>query len=168
MQEKKPSICCDSREVCRRTQIVKQFATRAFREFIIPLKKANLLPLSLSLSSSSSSCSCTILLLFHQKKKGILPGLIAACYELKSNARSSLQFLTPSPINTFRLLTIPLRVTLIWRESLAGIFDNERTSSVPCKCRHKRNEASHLTPCDYMSCRYNINIQYNIAEKVSK
>ena len=39
--------------------------------------------------------------LLNRKKERILPGLIAACYELKSNAPSSLQFLTPSPLNTF-------------------------------------------------------------------
>ena len=84
-------------------------STRAFREFITPLKKSPLLPLSLSLSSSSSSssCSCSTLFPFHQKKKRILPGLIAACYELKSNAPSSLQFLTPSPLITFPLFTPP-------------------------------------------------------------
>ena len=76
-----------------------------------------------------------------KKIKGILPGLTAACYELKSNARSSLQFLTPSPHNTF-ISYRSIRVTFIWRESLAGIFDSEHTPNVPCKCRHKRNEAA--------------------------
>ena len=121
--------------------------TRAFREFIIPLKKANLLPLSFSLF-------LFLFLFLHNftsfplEKKGNLPGLIAACYELKSNAPASLQFLTPSPLNTFRLFTIPFLPFHTLYSHLAGIFDSERTPSVPCKCRHKRNEASHLTPCD--------------------
>ena len=89
---------------------------------------------------------------FSLEKKGILPGLIAACYELESNAPSSLRFLTlllsiPSDYSPF-LSSRSIRITLIWLESLAGIFDSVRTSSVPCKCRPKRNEASHLTPCD--------------------
>ena len=125
--------------------------TRAFREFIIPLKKAPLLPLYLYLF-------LFLFLFLHSftslslEKKGIMPGLIAACNELKCNARSSLQFLTPSPLNTLRLFTIPFLPFHTLYFHLAGIFggnfDSERTPNVPCKCRHKRNEASYLTPCD--------------------
>ena len=127
--------------------------TRAFREFIIPLKKASLLPLFLSLSLSLSLSLPLPLHVLAQfyflfiRKKGILPGLIVACYELKSNARCSLQFLTPSPLNTFRLFTIRF-LPFHTRYFHLGIFDSERTPNVACKCRHKRNEASHLTPCD--------------------
>ena len=61
--------------------------TRAFREFIIPLKKAPLLPLSLSFPIPLPVLA-QFYFLFIGKKR-ILPGLIAACYELKSNANSS-------------------------------------------------------------------------------
>ena len=94
--------------------------TRAFREFIIPLKKAPLLPLSLS-----PPLPLPVLAQFYFlfiRKKGILPGLIAACYELKSNARSSLQFLTPSPLNTFTLFTIPFLPLHTRYSHWAGIF----------------------------------------------
>ena len=83
--------------------------TRAFREFIIPLKKAPLLPLSLSLPLPPPVLAQFYFLF--TRKKGILPGLIAVCYELKSNAPYSLQFLTPSPLNTFPLFTIPFPTT---------------------------------------------------------
>ena len=50
----------------------------------------------------------------------------------------------PSPFRPFPMYSL----------HLAGIFvssfcDSERTSRVPCKCRHKRNEASHLTPFEW-------------------
>ena len=124
--------------------------TRAFREFIIPLKKAPLLPLSLSLP-----LPLPVLAQFYflsiRKKKGILPGPIAACFENLmrplSYSSSLLLLSIPSDYPPF-LSSRSIHVTLIWRESLAEIFDSERTRSVPCKCRHKRNEASHLTPCE--------------------
>ena len=94
--------------------------TRAFREFIIPLKKAPLLPLSLSLLLPLPVLAQFYFLSI--RKKGILPGLIAACYELKSNAPSFLQFLTPSPLNTFRLFTIPFLPFHTRYFHLAGIF----------------------------------------------
>ena len=61
---------------------------------------------------------------FSLEKKGIMPGLIAACYELKCrpNACSSLQFLTPSPLNTFRLFIIPFLPFHTRCFHLAGIF----------------------------------------------
>ena len=88
------------------TVLPSHLKTRPFREFIIPLKKATLLPLSLSLPLPLPVLA-QFYFLFSRKKKGILPGLIAPCYALKSNANASLQFLTPSPLNAFRLFTIP-------------------------------------------------------------
>ena len=101
-------------------KIMTPYVTRAFREFIIPLKKAPLLPIS-----QSRPLPLPVLAQFYFlfiRKKGILPGLIPACYELKSNARPSLQFLTPSPLNTFRLCTIPFLPFHTRYFHLAGIF----------------------------------------------
>ena len=98
----------------------KPLETRAFREFIIPLKKAPLLPLSLYLF-------LFLFLFLHNftsfslEKKEFLPGLIAACYELISNAPSSLQFLTPSSLNTFKLFTILFLPVHTRYSHLAGI-----------------------------------------------
>ena len=95
--------------------------TRAFREFKIPLKKAPLVPLSLSFPIPLPVLA-QFYFPFIRKKKGILPGLIAACYELKSNAPSSLQSLTPSPLITFPLFIPPFLPFHTRCSHLAGIF----------------------------------------------
>ena len=122
-----------------------QNETRAFREFIIPLKKATLLPLSLSLPLPLPVLA-QFYFLFIRKKRNFAWSYRCLLWIKKSYANSSLQFLTPSPLNTFRLFTIPFLP--FHSLKFGGNFDSERTSSVPCKCRYKRNEASHLTPCD--------------------
>ena len=72
------------------------------------------------------------------------------CLVLSRLALESTPFqFTPYPLSLpIYHLPSPFRPFPMCSQHLAGIFDSERTSSVPCKCRHKRKEASHLTPCD--------------------
>ena len=72
------------------------------------------------------------------------------CLVLSHLALESTPFqFTPHPLSLpiFHLPS-PLRRFPLCSQHLAGIFDSERTSSVPCKCRHRRNEASHVKPFD--------------------
>ena len=52
-----------------------------------------------------------------------------------------------SPLSSLPFSHLPSRSFPMCCQNLEGIFYSKRTSSVPCKCRHKCNEASHVTPC---------------------
>ena len=101
------------------------------------------------------------------RKNFFLPFLIAACYELKHVAPSSLQFFTPSPLITIPLLIPPFFPFQTRCSHLEGIFGrNLRTRYVGrlCKSHHKRYEVSWrqiLKPAGDKTKLYKIILQKN-------
>ena len=121
-------------------------STRALREFIIPLKKVKHSPLLPSFSPPPLFLA-QLSFLFIRKKERILPCLVASCIGVYYLPVHPLMGPYPLSLPIFHLPS-PFRPFPMCSHHLAGIFDSERTSSIPCKCRHKRNEASHLTLCN--------------------
>ena len=115
--------------------------TRALREFKIPLKKV---------TPPLPPPPPLLILILHNFLSFSLRKKKEFCLDLKHLALESTPFqFTPYLSLPIFHLPSPFRPFSMWYQNLGGIFDSERMSSVPCKSRHKRNEArSHVVKSD--------------------